>query len=164
MSSTPHICIREPNGRYRPVTDLELIDEAKSVLFESMRSASVVLSSPRATKDYLLLEFSGLEHEVFHCLFLDSQNRLIAGERLFTGTIDGAAVYPREVVRAVIKHNAASVVFAHNHPSGVAEPSQADHRITERLQQALALIDVRVLDHLVIGGQKSVSFAENGWL
>ncbi|MFK8018859.1 MAG: DNA repair protein RadC [Pseudomonadales bacterium] len=123
-----------------------------------------VLSSPKATREYLQLELSGRPHEVFCALFLDAQNRMLAFEELFNGTIDGAAVYPREVVRKVLQHNAAAVIFAHNHPSGVAEPSQADHRITERLQQALGLIDVRVLDHLVVGAGRSVSFAENGWL
>lgn len=123
-----------------------------------------VLGSPKATRDFLKLNLSGRKQEVFCGLFLDSQNRMLAFEELFQGTIDGAAVYPREVMRRVMYHNAASIIFAHNHPSGVAEPSQADHRITERLKDSLALIDVRVLDHVVIGSGSAVSFAENGWL
>ncbi|MEM8500694.1 MAG: DNA repair protein RadC [Pseudomonadota bacterium] len=164
MAHSTCFSIKESDGQYRVVSDREVVEAAKSLLLKSIKSTAVELGSPHHLRDYLRLEFKGLEHEVFHGLFLDSQNRLIANERLFTGTLDGASVYPREVIKAVMKHNAASVIFAHNHPSSVAEPSQADHRITERLQQALALIDVRVLDHFVVGNPEVVSFAENGWL
>ncbi|MGI9287661.1 MAG: RadC family protein [Pseudomonadales bacterium] len=123
-----------------------------------------VLSSPKATRDFLALQLIGLQQEVFACLFVDAQNQLLAYEELFAGTLDGASVYPREVLKRVLYHNAAAVIFAHNHPSGVAEPSQADHRITERLKQALGLIDVRVLDHLIVASGDTVSFAERGWL
>jgi DNA repair protein RadC len=122
------------------------------------------LTSPEATRDYLRLRLYGLPHEVFACLFLDNRNRVIRYEELFQGTIDGASVHPREVVRRVIEVNAAAVIFAHNHPSGVAEPSQADLRITQRLKDALALIDVRVLDHLIVGEGAGTSLAERGLL
>lgn len=117
-------------------------------------------SSPAQPRQYLQARLGGYQHEVFACLFLDNQHRLIQFEELFQGTIDGAAVYPREVVKRVLALNAAAVIFAHNHPSGVAEPSQADRLITKRLVQALSLIDVRVLDHFVVGGSDVVSMAE----
>lgn len=163
MNMTGRLCIKQDNGRYRIATQEEVLTEARQLLYETLQTKEV-LGSPRAVRDYLSMKLASLEHEVFHCLFLDSQNRLIASEDLFHGTIDGAAVYPREVVKKVLQINCSAVIFAHNHPSGASEPSQADHRITERLQQALALIDVRVLDHLVIGEGTSVSFAEQGWL
>lgn len=122
------------------------------------------LKDPRATQRYLLAQMRDLPHEVFAALFLDNQHRVISFAPLASGTLDGAAVYPREVVKAALKHGAAAVIFAHNHPSGVAEPSAADRALTERLRQALALIDVRVLDHFVIGEGAPVSFAERGWL
>ncbi len=121
-----------------------------------------VLTSPNATRDYLKLRLRGLAHEVFACLFLDNRHRVIEYQELFRGTIDGASVHPREVVKEAIRWNAAAVIFAHNHPSGVAEPSQADLRITKRLQDALDLIDVRVLDHIIVGEQDGTSFAERG--
>jgi DNA repair protein RadC len=123
-----------------------------------------VLTSPEATRDYLKSKLFGLAQEVFACLFLDNRHRIIRYEELFYGTIDGASVHPREVVRRVIETNAAAVIFAHNHPSGVAEPSQADLRITQRLKDALALIEVRVLDHLIIGEGRGTSLAERGLL
>jgi DNA repair protein RadC len=123
-----------------------------------------VLTSPDATRDYLKMRLYGLPHEIFACLFLDNRHRVICYEELFQGTIDGASVHPREVVRHVIRTNAAAVIFAHNHPSGVAEPSQADLRITQRLKDALALIDVRVLDHVIIGDGEGTSLAERGLL
>ncbi|MFY9976325.1 MAG: DNA repair protein RadC [Chromatiaceae bacterium] len=123
-----------------------------------------VLSSPEATRDYLKLKLYSLPYEAFLCLFLDNRNRVIRIEELFRGTIDGASVHPREVVRKVIETNAAAVIFAHNHPSGVAEPSQADLRITQRLKEALALIEVRVLDHLIVGEGRGTSLAERGLL
>jgi DNA repair protein RadC len=103
-----------------------------------------------------------MEREVFGCLFLDNRHRLIALEEMFLGTIDGASVHPREVVKRALKLNAAAVILAHNHPSGVAEPSQADELITARIRDALALVDIRVLDHLVVGGTTVTSFAERG--
>ncbi|MDX1610624.1 MAG: DNA repair protein RadC [Halofilum sp. (in: g-proteobacteria)] len=122
------------------------------------------LTSSSATRVYLQARLRDLPHEVFACLFLDNRHRVLAFEELFRGTIDGASVYPREVVKAALRHNAAAVILAHNHPSGVAEPSRADTRLTERLRDALSLVDIRVLDHLVIGEGEPVSFAERGLL
>lgn len=123
-----------------------------------------ILSSALETRNYLMHELSGRTHEVFACIFLDTKNRVIKFEELFYGTIDAASVYPREVVRRALSHNAAAIIFAHNHPSGIAEPSQADISITDRLKKALHLIDIRVLDHFVIGDGYCVSFAEKGLL
>ncbi len=122
------------------------------------------LSNPHDTRSYLTARLRGYPHEVFACLFLDNRHRIIRYQELFRGTIDGANVHPREVVRQAISHNAAAVIFAHNHPSGVAEPSRADERLTHRLRDALALVDVRVLDHFVVGDGPAVSFVERGLL
>jgi DNA repair protein RadC len=124
----------------------------------------VPLATPDDTRAYLRLTLGDRRNEVFGCVFLDNRHRVRAAEELFQGTIDGAAVYPREIVQAALRHNAAAVVLYHNHPSGVAEPSQADEALTRRLRDALALIDVRVLDHVVVTTQESVSFAERGLL
>ena len=123
-----------------------------------------VLQNPRAVRDYLSVHYAGQEREIFGCLFLDNRHRLIAVEEMFLGTIDGATVHPREVVKRALKLNAAAVILAHNHPSGVAEPSQADELITARVRDALALVDIRVLDHLIVGGATVTSFAERGLL
>ncbi len=122
------------------------------------------LASPDAVRDYLRLTLSALPYEAFMALFLDSQNRLLAARELFRGTLAQTSVYPREVVKAALAHNAAGVIFAHNHPSGVAEPSRADELLTVALKQALALVDIRTLDHLVVAGTRVVSFAERGLL
>ncbi|WP_455234657.1 RadC family protein [Thiogranum longum] len=132
--------------------------------FKESLTRSDVLENPTQTSRYLSIRLRDYPYEVFACLFLDTRHRVIAFEELFKGTIDGASVYPREVVRRALQHNAAAVILAHNHPSGVAEPSDADRRITRRLSDALGLIDVKVLDHLVIGDPGAVSFAERGWL
>jgi DNA repair protein RadC len=121
-----------------------------------------VLTSPDATKAFLSSHLRGYNYEVFACLFLDNQHRVIAWEELFRGTIDGASVYPREVAKRALYHHAAAVIFAHNHPSGVSEPSQADRQITDKLRQALSLFDIRVLDHFIIGDGEPYSFAEWG--
>ncbi len=123
-----------------------------------------MLADPRATRDYLMARLRDHAQEVFACLFLDNRHRVISFDEMFFGTIDGASVHPREVVRRAMAHNAAAVILAHNHPSGVAEPSRADEKITRRLKDALALVDVRTLDHLVIGDGEAVSFAERGLL
>jgi DNA repair protein RadC len=120
------------------------------------------LTSPGKVTDYLKVLLSGLEHEVFVALFLDAQHRLIAAEELFRGTLTQTSVYPREVVKRTLYHNAAAVIFAHNHPSGVAEPSKSDEMLTVVLKQALSLVDVKVLDHFVVAGAVAVSFAERG--
>lgn len=122
------------------------------------------LNSPEHTKHYLMSILRDRQREAFYILFLDNQNRVIADEVMFEGTIDAASVYPREVVKRALEHNAAALILAHNHPSGVAEPSQADRRITRRLSDALGLVDIRVLDHFVIGDGEVVSFAERGWI
>jgi DNA repair protein RadC len=122
------------------------------------------MTDPAATGRFLKSKLRGYAREVFACLYLDNQHRLIRYEELFFGTIDGASVHPREVVKRVLFFNAAAVIFAHNHPSGVAEPSQADQRITDRLKSALLLVDVRVLDHMIVGDQHVVSFAARGLL
>ena len=121
-----------------------------------------VLSSPEAVRDYLTVKLSPYEHEVFVVVFLDNRHRVIEIEEMFRGTIDGASVHPREVVKAALKHNAAAVIFAHPHPSGVNEPSQSDLRITQRLKDSLALVEVRVLDHFILAGGECVSLAERG--
>jgi DNA repair protein RadC len=138
------------------------IDTALEILASRLRVPGMALTSPQVTKNYLKLQLVEKYQEVFACLFLDNQHRVIDYSELFFGTIDGASVHPREVVRAAINHNAAAVILAHNHPSGIAEPSRADTQITRRLVDALGLIDVRVLDHLVIGDGEPVSFAERG--
>ena len=147
-----------------PEQENRLIAEAKNLLFKRLQSRNQVFTSPQSVKDYLSLQLADREREVFCCLFLDNQHRLIEYQELFAGTIDGCSVYPREVVKAALKMNAAAVILAHNHPSAVAEPSQADQRITERLKEALLLMDIRVLDHFVVGGNTVESFAERGLL
>jgi DNA repair protein RadC len=122
------------------------------------------LSDPAATRRFLQARLRDRAHEIFACLYLDNQHRVLGFEELFRGTLDGASVYPREVVKAALKHNAAALIFAHNHPSGVAEPSAADRSLTQRLRAALALVDIRVLDHLVVGDGEITSLAERGWL
>jgi DNA repair protein RadC len=140
-----------------------VLELARRHLGEGLRRGDT-LGNPSDTKRYLNARLCDYAYEVFACLFLDTRHRLISYEELFRGTIDGASVHPREVVRRALQHNAAAVVLAHNHPSGVAEPSDADRRITRRLQDALGLVDIRVLDHLVVGDQVTVSFAERGWI
>ena len=140
-----------------------IIKRALKLLDTRMRNSDA-LSSPQAVRDYLRLTLSDKEHEVFMCIFLDAQNRVLASEELFRGTLTQTSVYPREVVKAALKHNAAAVILAHPHPSGVAEPSRADEALTQALKQALALVDVKVLDHFVIAAGSAVSFAERGLL
>ena len=120
------------------------------------------LANPRATREFLRARLRDRDHEVFCCLFLDNRHRVICFDEVFRGTIDGASVHPREVVKLALARNAAAVILAHNHPSGIAEPSQADELITGRLREALALVDIRVLDHIVVGDGACVSFAERG--
>jgi len=140
-----------------------LITLAMKVLAIKHR-AGRALSRPEETRNYLRLRLADYRNEVFGCLFLDNRHRIIAVRELFQGTIDGASVYPRVVVQQAMEVNAAAMVFFHNHPSGVAEPSNADEAITRRLKEALALVDVRVLDHFVVSAGESVSFAERGLL
>ena len=132
--------------------------------YAELMQAGPALANPRATRDFLRARLRDRDHEVFCCLFLDNRHRVIAFDEVFRGTIDGASVHPRDVVKLALTRNAAAVILAHNHPSGVAEPSQADEVITGRLRDALALVDIRVLDHIVVGDGVCVSFAERGLL
>ena len=155
---------RENSGTYialRELTSVDIIGMAKNLLAEQFQRDTEI-SSPSDSRDYLISQLADLEHEVFAVLFLDNRHRVISFDHLFNGTIDGASVHPREVVKRALKHNAAAVILTHNHPSGIPEPSQADQFLTRRLKEALALIDVRVLDHIVVGGVETVSFAESG--
>mgnify|MGYP001595274535 CR=1 FL=1 len=147
----------------KPISETELITTARNAISERLFDAPI-FTSPHAVRDYLMLEMADKPHEVFYVLFLTNKHKLIAIEPMFQGTIDGASIYPREVVRRVMHHNAAAVILAHNHPSGCSEPSRDDLSITTRLKEALALIDVRILDHLVVGLGEITSFAERGML
>lgn len=140
----------------------ELLERAAEALAEKYKREGT-FTNPTNVKEYLKLKLGAHDREVFAMMFLDNQHQLISFEELFFGTIDAASIYPREVLKAALNHNAAAVVFAHNHPSGIAEPSQADRRITQRLVDALKLVDIRVLDHIVVG-EDCVSFAEKGWV
>jgi DNA repair protein RadC len=140
-----------------------VMEMARRALRERLDRGSA-LSSPQSVRDYLRLKLQERPHEVFVAVFLDAQNRVLAVEELFRGTLTQTSVYPREIVKRALHHNAAGVIFAHNHPSGVAEPSRSDEALTQALKQALALVDVKVLDHFVIGGGTAMSFAERGLL
>ena len=140
-----------------------VMEVARRALRETM-SRGNALSSPRTVRDFLRLKLQDRPHEVFAAVFLDAQNRVLAVEELFRGTLTQTSVYPREVVKRALHFNAAALIFAHNHPSGVAEPSRSDEALTHALKQALALVDVKVLDHFVIGGGTAMSFAERGLL
>lgn len=140
-----------------------IFEMSRRALGEQM-AAKDVLASPQQVRDYLCLRLGALTREVFMVLFLGTQNRVVATEELFSGTLTQASVYPREVVKRALHHNAASVIFAHNHPSGLIQQSQADERLTQQLQQALALVDVRVLDHFIVAGNDTLSFSERGLL
>ena len=145
------------------MTQDQTIRRALRILESRMRTGEV-LSSPDAVRDYLRLRIAGLEYEVFMCVFLDAQNRVITAEEMFRGTLTQTSVYPREIVKAALLNNAAGVIFAHNHPSGMAEPSHADELLTRTLKDALAMVDCRVLDHFIVAGTGILSFAERGLL
>jgi DNA repair protein RadC len=147
----------------RPVTADEIVATALDILAVRLPHTDA-LTNPETVKKYLTTQFADLEHEVFSILLLDNRHRVIRYKEMFRGTIDGCSVHPREVVKAAMTANAAAVILAHNHPSGVAEPSRADTQLTRRLTDALGLVDVRVLDHIVAGGAETVSFAERGLL
>lgn len=145
-------------------TEQQTVRTALTLLERQLREPGASFTSSHTVRDWLRLQLATQEREEFIALFLDNQHRLITHDTLFTGTINHTQVHPREVVKAALKHNAAAILVAHSHPSGLAEPSDADRRITERLKQALDLVDIRLLDHLVVGGMDIVSFAERGWL
>lgn len=132
--------------------------------YQELMQVGPALTNPRATRDFLRMRLRDLPHEVFCCVYLDNRHRVMAFEELFRGTIDGASVHPREVVKRALARNAAAVILAHNHPSGIAEPSQADEFITRRLKEALGLVDIRLLDHLIVGDERCESLAERGLL
>lgn len=140
-----------------------VIELARRSAEEKLREASA-LTSPRAVRDYLRLAIGARPHEVFVCIWLDAQHRVIKFDEAFRGTLTQTSVYPREIVKTALACNAAAVIFAHNHPSGVAQPSQADELLTANLREALALIEVRVLDHFIVAGNQALSFAERGLL
>ena len=138
-----------------------VLEMARRHLGETLQQGSA-LTDPATTRRYLSTCLRDHDHEVFACLLLDNRHRVLRFSELFHGTLNGASVYPREVVKHALRHNAAAVIFAHNHPSGVAEPSEADRHLTRRLKSALELVEIRVLDHIVIGDGEEVSFAERG--
>lgn len=140
-----------------------VLEMARRHLAERLKRDSA-LESPQAVRDYLKARLRHEPHEVFGCLFLDARHRVLAFEVLFHGSIDGASVYPRQVVKRALAHNAAALILTHNHPSGVAEPSEADRQLTRRLKEALALVEVRVLDHFIVGDGEPLSMAELGWI
>lgn len=163
QADMPTFCRHPGLGPAKYVQLQAVMEMARRHLFEELKRGTA-LTSPGAVRQYLRSRLAHLPHEVFACLFLDNQHRVIAFEELFQGTLDSASVYPREVVKRALSLNAAALILTHNHPSGVAEPSQADQMLTRRLKEALALVDIRVLDHLVVGDGEPVSFAERGLL
>ena len=171
MKKADVVNVTEVDDRFTGLKPSELNEQEKqAVVTLAMKVLAIkfragrALSSPEETRSYLRLKLAGYRNEVFGSLFLVNRHRVIAVRELFQGTIDGASVHPRVVVQQALEVNAAAMVFFHNHPSGVAEPSRADEMLTRRLSEALALVDVRVLDHFVISGGESVSFAERGLL
>ena len=140
----------------------QIIRRALKILETRMTYETDFFTSPVDTKNYLRLKLGSNEREVFAVLYLSNRNQLISYEELFLGTVDGASVYPREVVKSALKHNAASIICAHNHPSGVCEPSHADEMITKRIKDACGLVEIRMLDHLIVSGREAVSLAERG--
>jgi DNA repair protein RadC len=159
----PSFCRRLGLGPAKFAQLQAVLEMSRRHLAERLRRDSA-LESPQAVRDYLKARLRHEPHEIFGCLFLDSKHRVLAFEALFQGTVDGASVYPRQVVKRALAHNAAALILTHNHPSGVAEPSQADRSLTQRLKEALALIDVRVLDHFIVGDGEPLSMAEQGWI
>ncbi|MCR6700981.1 MAG: DNA repair protein RadC [Dokdonella sp.] len=149
--------------RYRPATDDQILEAARQVVDRRMQRG-MSFGSPADVKEYLLTKLAGLEHEVFAVLFLDTKHRLIEYTEMFHGTIDAADVHPREVIKVALRLNAAAAIVGHNHPSGDPSPSDADRSLTYQLKEALRLVDVRLLDHIVVGGRFTVSFAESGML
>lgn len=160
-SGAPDLCKTKGLGIAKYVQIQAAIELGKRYLESGLRQRHV-LTDPKTTRNYLMAQLRAYTHEVFACLFLNNRHHIISFDKMFNGTIDGASVYPREVVKRALGHNAAAVIFAHNHPSGVAEPSSADISLTRRLKTALELVDIRVLDHFVIGDNQAVSLAERG--
>lgn len=161
QSNLIELLVRDAKGEYRLASGDEVLKAARQVIGRRVRRGTS-MTSPELVRDFLRTKLAELPHEVFVALLLDAQNRLVQYIELFRGTLSQTSVYPREVVKAALAHNAAAMILAHNHPSGVAEPSRADELLTQSLKQALALVDVRVLDHFIIAGADSVSLAERG--
>ncbi|KGU50676.1 DNA repair protein RadC [Xanthomonas phaseoli pv. phaseoli] len=157
------LMVRNGRGRYRPADADQILEAARQVIEQKMQRGEA-FTSPAAVKEYLLAKLAGFEHEVFAVLFLDAKHRLIDYVEMFHGTIDAADVHPREVVKQALRLNAAAVIVSHNHPSGGAEPSAADKAMTSRLRQALELVDIRMLDHVIVAGNVAMSFSECGLL
>ena len=162
-ASRSTFCQHRGLGMARYVRTQAVLELCRRCLQENLQRTTV-FTEPAMVKNYLQYSIGMEQREVFMLLYLDSQHRLIKAEPLFFGTIDASPVYPRIVVQSALAHNAAAVILAHNHPSGVAEPSRADRAITERLSQAMALVDIKLLDHFVVGDAEVISFAERGWL
>jgi DNA repair protein RadC len=158
---TLELFVRDERKNERTASAEEILSAARQILAHRVRRGAT-LASPQAVKDFLAMKLGALEHEVFAVLLLDQRHRLIDYVELFRGTIDGASVHPREVVKLALQRNAAACIFAHPHPSGISDASHADELITRRLRDSLALIDVRVIDHIIIGGGSITSMAEKG--
>ncbi len=151
-----------PRNLTDTISEGEVLAKALEILKNRLRKPGEAMTSPQSVKDYLTIKLAELEHEVFFTLWLDGQHRVIQFGSMFRGTMNQTSVYPREVVKEALRLNAGAVIFAHNHPSGMPEPSRADEMLTKTLQEALALVDVKVLDHIIVGGTTTVSFAERG--
>ena len=165
LARRPKVATECRDSAERVTAEDTIIEQARDILMRRMGAVKYdSLNSPHAVRGYLQLTLGTLDREEFWCIFLDAQHHVIAAESLFNGTLTQTSVYPREVVKAALRHNAAALIFAHNHPSGIAEPSRADEMITLQLKTALALVDVTVLDHFIIAGHNVISFAERGLL
>ena len=161
LSLDTPLMVRDGRGRYRPADADQILEAARKVIEQKMQRGAE-FTSPVVVKKYLRTKLAGFEHEVFAVLFLDTRHRLIDYVEMFHGTIDSAEVHPREVVKAALRLNAAAVIISHNHPSGNPEPSAADRALTQRLKEALGLVDVRVLDHIIVAPGLALSMAEEG--
>jgi len=157
------LLVRDAQGRYLPASVDQILEAARQAIEQKMQRGAE-FSSPAVVKEYLRTKLAGFEHEVFAVLFLDTRHRLIEYAEMFRGTIDSASVYPREVAKEALRLNAAAVILSHNHPSGSPEPSQSDRLLTQRLKEALALVEIRTLDHVIVAGSSTLSFAERGLL
>ena len=163
IEHNPRLYVKSATRYYKVASDDEVLEAARAVVGQRMQRGAA-FSDPQTAKTFFRDKLGGLEREVFALVCLDTRHRFIEYAELFQGTIDGAEVHPREVVRSAIRCNAAAVIVAHNHPSGSSEPSAADRAVTVRLKQALALVDVRLLDHIIVGGHKTLSLAAHGWV
>ncbi len=163
ISLDSSLLVRDVTGDYRPANADEVLRAAQQVLAEQMRGCEA-LTSPQVVRDFLRVKLGSLEHEMFAVIHLDAQNRVIDYAEMFRGTITQTSVYPREIVKEALARNSAALLLVHNHPSGAAEPSRTDELLTQTLKSALAMVDVRVLDHLIVAGNTILSFAERGLL